>query len=184
VAGSCEHDLPIRPPPTHEMMVAVFDFLDRDAHAPDPDHVPPLAVDHVRGGPPTDNVALVTSSLEAICAWDVDTLVRLYHPDIEFMPLTGTRVESGGYRGHDGVREYMSEARDLWDVLEPVGEVFTDTGDHVIVAGRCRVRGRSSGAESNPVCAWVIGVRDGLIVSHRACESYEEALRVAGVEPP
>jgi ketosteroid isomerase-like protein len=131
----------------------------------------------------SDNVALVRRSLEAICTFDLDTLLEVYAPDVVMLPLTGTRVESGGYRGHDGVRAYISEAEDLWEVLEPVGEVFTDFGDHVLVTGRCRVRGRSSGAESNPVCAWVIGVRDGQIVSHRACESYEEALRVAGVEP-
>jgi ketosteroid isomerase-like protein len=130
-----------------------------------------------------DNVELVRRSFEAMGVWDVDTLLRLYDPDVEFLPLTGTRVESGGYRGHDGVRAYMSEARDLWDVLEPVGEVFTDVGDHVLVTGRCRVRGRSSGAESNPACAWVVGVRDGLIVSHRTCQTYDEALRVAGMEP-
>jgi ketosteroid isomerase-like protein len=131
----------------------------------------------------SDNAAIVRRSLEAICAWDVDTLLELYAPDVQLLPLTGTRVESGGYRGHDGVREYMSEAHDLWEVLEPVGEIFTDVGDYVLVTGRCRVRGRSSGAESNPACAWAIRVCDGRIVSHRACESYEEALRVAGVEP-
>jgi ketosteroid isomerase-like protein len=131
----------------------------------------------------SDYVALVRRSLEAICAWDVDTLLELYAPDVQMLPLTGTRVESGGYVGHDGVRAYMSEAHDLWEVLEPIGDVFTEVGDYVLVTGRCRVRGRSSGAESNPVCAWAIGVRDGRIVSHRACESYEEALRVAGVEP-
>ena len=76
-----------------------------------------------------------------MCAWDLDTLLQLYHPDVQFLPLTGTRVESGGYRGHEGVRAYMAEARDLWDVLRPVGEVFTDVGDHVLVTGRCRVRG-------------------------------------------
>ena len=118
-----------------------------------------------------------------MCAWDVDSLLQLYHPEVEFLPLTGTRVESGGYRGHEGVRAYMSEARDLWDVLQPVGEVFTDVGDHVLVTGRCRVRGRASRAESNSACAWVVGVRDGVIVSHRTCESYDEALRAAGVEP-
>jgi ketosteroid isomerase-like protein len=131
----------------------------------------------------SDNVALARRTLEAICAWDLDTLLQLYDPDIVLLPLTGTRVESGGYRGHDGVRAYLSEARDLWSVLEPVGEDFTDAGDHVIVTGRCRVRGRSSGAESNPACSWIFGVRDGRIVSHRACESYDEALDAAGVEP-
>ena len=131
----------------------------------------------------SDQVALVTRCFEAISARDVDTLLQLYHPDVVLLPLTGTRVESGGYVGHDGVRQYMSEAHDLWEVLEPVGDVFTEVGDHVLVMGRCRVRGRSSGAESDPACSWAIGVRDGLIVSHRACESYEEAQRAAGIEP-
>jgi ketosteroid isomerase-like protein len=131
----------------------------------------------------SDQVALVTRCFEAISARDVDTLLELYHPDVVLLPLTGTRVETGGYRGHDGVREYMSEADDLWDLLQPVGETFTVAGDHVLVAGRCRVRGRVSGAESNPPCSWVMSVRDGLIVSHRACESYEEAERAAGIEP-
>jgi ketosteroid isomerase-like protein len=131
----------------------------------------------------SDNVAIVRKSFEAIRAWDIDTLLGLYDPEIQFLPLTGTRVESGGYRGHDGVRDYLSEAQDLWDVLELVGETFIEAGDHVLVTGRCRVRGRSSGAESNPVCAWVMRVRDGQIVSHRACESFEEAQREAGIEP-
>ena len=112
-------------------------------------------------------------------AWDVEGLLRLYDPEVEFLPLTGTRVESGGFQGHDGVRAYFAEARDLWDVLEPEGDEFRELADCVVVAGHCRVRGRQSGAESDPACAWVIGVRDGTIVSHRTCATYEEALQVA-----
>jgi len=81
------------------------------------------------------------------------------------------------------VRAYFAEARELWDVLEPEGDDYRDLGDRVVVAGRCRVRGRASGAESHPTCAWVIGVRDGTIVSHRTCATYGEALRAAGVGP-
>jgi ketosteroid isomerase-like protein len=131
----------------------------------------------------SDNAKLVARSFEAIRHWDVDTLLRLYHPDVVLLPLTGTRVETGGYRGHSGVRDYLAEARSLWAVLEPQGQAFTDLGDRVVVAGHCRVRGKVSGAESDPTCAWVIGVRDGQIVSHQACATYEEALQVAGVEP-
>jgi ketosteroid isomerase-like protein len=129
-----------------------------------------------------DNAELVARSFEAIRAWDIDALLGLYHPDIEFMPLTGTRVDSGGYHGHAGVRAYLAEAEELWEVMEPEGNSFTEAGDAVLVAGHCRVRGRLSGAESDPVCAWVIRVRDGLIVSHRACSTYDEALDIAGVE--
>jgi ketosteroid isomerase-like protein len=130
----------------------------------------------------SENVALVTRSFEAMRAWDVDALLGLYDTDVEFLPLTGTRVESGGYRGHDGVRAYFAEAQALWDVLEPEGVEYRDLGDRVVVAGRCRVRGRASGAESHPPCAWVIGVRDGKIVSHRTCANFDEALEIATVE--
>ena len=127
-----------------------------------------------------DDVEVVRKSFEAMRAWDVDRLLGLYAPDIEFLPLTGTRVETGGYQGRDGVRAYFAEAAELWDVLEPHGEQFRDLGGGcVVVAGRCRVRGRASGAENNPACAWVIHVRDGAIVSHRTCATYDEALEAA-----
>jgi ketosteroid isomerase-like protein len=131
----------------------------------------------------SENVELVRGSFEAMRAWDIDALLRLYDVDVEFLPLTGTRVESGGYRGHEGVRAYFAEARELWDVMEPEAHEYRDLGDRVLVAGRCRVRGRASGAESYPPCAWVIGVRDGMIVSHRTCATFDEALRIAGVKP-
>ena len=127
----------------------------------------------------SENVTLVRKSFEAMCEWDVDGLLRLYAADVEFLPLTGTRVETGGYQGHDGVRAYFEEARDLWDVLEPEGVEYQDLGDRVLVAGRCRVRGRASGAESNPACAWVIDVRDGKISRHRTCVDFDEALEIA-----
>jgi ketosteroid isomerase-like protein len=131
----------------------------------------------------SENVDLVRRSFEAMGAWDVDALLRLYDPEVAFLPLTGTRVESGGYQGHEGVRAYFAEARELWEVMEPEGHEYSDVGDCVLVAGRCRVRGRLSGAESYPACAWVIGVRDGTIVSHRTCATYDEALQVAGGKP-
>jgi ketosteroid isomerase-like protein len=130
----------------------------------------------------SENVALVRRSFEAMGAWDVDALLELYDTDVEFLPLTGTRVESGGYRGHDGVRAYFAEARDLWDLMVPEGLEFSDLGDRVLVGGRCRVRGRASGAESDQPCGWVIDVRDGKIVSHRTCASFDEAREIALVE--
>jgi ketosteroid isomerase-like protein len=128
----------------------------------------------------SENVELVKQSFEAIRAWDIEGLLRLYHPEIKFMPLTGTRVESGGYLGHAGVRAYLAEAEELWDVMEPDGNHYEDLGDRVVVLGTCRVRGRLSGAETNPACAWVIGVTDGVIVTHRAFSTYAEAEGRAG----
>jgi ketosteroid isomerase-like protein len=131
----------------------------------------------------TYNVSLVKRSFRAIKDWDVDALLRLYDPEIELLPLTGTKVETGGYRGHAGVRQYLEEARALWDLLEPEGHWHEDLGDRVLVSGHCRVRGRASGAESDPLCSWVIHIREGRIVSHRACTTYAEAAELARFKP-
>ncbi len=98
----------------------------------------------------SDNIELVRSSFEAISAWNIEGLLRLYHPEIEFLPLTGTQVETGGYRGHDGVRAYLAEAEELWDVLEPDGSHYEDLGDRVVVAGTCRVRGGRAEPSQRP----------------------------------
>ena len=93
--------------------------------------------------------------------------------------VSAVATETGGFES----KGRFAEARDLWDVMEPEGHEYRDLGDRVLVVGRCRVRGRVSGAESHPACAWVIGVRDGTIVSHRTCATFDEAVQVAGVEP-
>jgi ketosteroid isomerase-like protein len=57
-----------------------------------------------------ENVEVVRLTFEAIGRWDIDALLKLYDPEIEYLPLTGTRVESGGYVGHAGVREYSKRS--------------------------------------------------------------------------
>jgi ketosteroid isomerase-like protein len=92
----------------------------------------------------SDNVDLVRRSFAPMSAWDVDALLRLYGPDVEYLPLTGTRIESGGYRGHEGVRAYFAEARDLWDLMELEAHDHRELGDCVVVVGRCPRAGRDN----------------------------------------
>jgi hypothetical protein len=101
-----------------------------------------------------------------------------YDPEVSFLPLTGTRVESGGYRGHEGARAYFAEARELWEVLEPEGHDFTDLGECVSSqalprAGASEWRGEQSALRlGSPPSR-------GTMVSRMTCATYEEALRVA-----
>ena len=128
-----------------------------------------------------ENVELVRRSFEAIRRWDVEALCELYDPDITFLPLTGTRVESGGYRGHSGVRRYFDEIADIWVELRPYESDIRTTGSHVVVLGGCAVRGRGSGAQSDTPMAWVLTVRDGKITSHRGYGTREQALEAVGL---
>jgi uncharacterized protein len=127
------------------------------------------------------NVEIVRKSFDAIGRGDVDALLDLYDPDIEFEPLTGTRVETGGYRGHRGVRQYFKEANEVWDEVRPVAGEITTTGEEVVVFGHCSIRGKASEIETDSPCAWVITVRDGKITRHRVYRTNSEALEAAGL---
>jgi ketosteroid isomerase-like protein len=126
-------------------------------------------------------VDVVRQSFEAICNRDIDRLIDLYAPDVEFLPLTGTRVETGGYSGHDGVRAYFDEVGEVWDEMRPHADDVRSVGDKVVVLGGCLVRGRGSGAPSDTPMAWVITVQNGKVTSHRGYRTREEALEAVGL---
>jgi ketosteroid isomerase-like protein len=128
-----------------------------------------------------ENVEIVRRSFEAIADGDVDALLSLYDPAVQFLPLTGTQVESGGYRGHRGVRDYFVEAGEIWDEMRPYAEQVQASGDQVVVIGGCAVRGKGSGAVTDSPLAWVVKVRDGKITSHRGFRTADEALEAAGL---
>jgi ketosteroid isomerase-like protein len=128
------------------------------------------------------NIELIRRSFEAIGNRDIEALLRLYQPDAVFRPLTGTLVESGGYRGHDGIRAYFEEVDNVWEAMLPHADDMRSNGDLVVVIGGCVVRGRESGAETDTAMAWVFQVREGRIASHRAFPEAGEALSAAGLE--
>jgi ketosteroid isomerase-like protein len=128
-----------------------------------------------------ENVDIVKRSFDAIAEADLDALLRLYDPAVEFLPLTGTRVESGGYRGHQGVRDHFAEVEEIWDELRPYAIQVRTAGDQVVVVGGCAVRGRASGVVSDSPLAWVVTVRGGKITSHRGFRTAAEALEAAGL---
>ena len=128
-----------------------------------------------------ENVEVVQASFAAIARGDLEGLLELYDPDIQFLPLTGTQVESGGYSGHAGVRDYFAEVAHIWEELRPYAENVEVIGNDVVVLGGCAVRGRGSQVESDSPMAWVITVRNGKITSHRGYRTSAEALKAAGL---
>jgi uncharacterized protein len=127
------------------------------------------------------NVEIVMRSFDAIADGNLDALLSLYDPAIQFLPLTGTRVETGGYRGHQGVRDYFAEVGEVWEEMRPHADQVQTVGDNVVVVGGCAVRGRGSGAVTDSPLAWVITLRDGRITSHRGFRTADEALEAAGL---
>ena len=129
---------------------------------------------------PQENVQIVQLAFDAIRRRDIEALLQLYDTDIEFLPLTGTLVESGGYAGHAGVRDYFEEIAQVWEEMRPYAHTTQPVDDHVVVTGGCAVRG-ISGVESDDRMAWVITLRKGKIVRNRGYGTAEEAFEAVGL---
>jgi len=130
------------------------------------------------------NVEIVQVAFDAIRRRDIEALLALYDADIEFLPLTGTRVESGGYAGHSGVRSYFEEVAEVWEEMRPYAHTTRPVGEYVVVMGGCAVRGIGSGVESDDPMAWVITLRNEKIIRHRGYRNAEEALEAVGLSEP
>jgi ketosteroid isomerase-like protein len=127
------------------------------------------------------NTRVARQTFEAICRRDIDGLLELYDPAIEFEPLTGLEVENSGYHGHDGVRRYFTEVEQVWEQMLPHADSVQCFGDRVLIQGGCAVQGRGSGAMSDNPMAWVLTIADGRVVRHRAFRNAEDAFEA--IEP-
>ena len=81
------------------------------------------------------------------------------------------------YRGHDGIRQYVSDLDDAWELLRADVDDGLAIGATVLLVGRLRYRGRGSGVETENTAGWVIKFRDGKLVSMRAFRDPEHAIQ-------
>ncbi len=128
-----------------------------------------------------ENAAIVHEALAAMARRDLDALLRLFDPEIEYLPLTHSEVEGRGFHGHAGVRAYFAEAGELWHEMYPVADSSMTNGDDVVVIGSCVFRGRGSEIDTRMPMAWVFTVRDGRIVRYRGFSTTAAALTAAGL---
>ena len=85
------------------------------------------------------------------------------------------------YRGHEGVREFLSE---VWEVLADTQLEFREirgVGDQVVAVGHFRGRGKGSGVEAETPFAYVVDFRGRKAIRVRSYLDPKEALEAAGL---
>jgi ketosteroid isomerase-like protein len=91
-------------------------------------------------------------------------------------------VELQTYRGHDGVRRYLSELADSWqEWRQEVEEVFDAGPDTVVAVFRSCVIGKDSGVAVESQRALVCVLSEGRLLRGRVYTSREEALAAVGL---
>jgi ketosteroid isomerase-like protein len=126
-----------------------------------------------------DDLAVVRGAYDAFGRGDLDALIPLLHPEIEWR-TTSSGPFLGTYHGVDEFRGGMNEWTEPFDDLTTAVQEMIDVGEHVLVCHRMRGRGRDSGVEVDLVLWQLVSVRDGKLVRMYDYTTREEALEAVG----
>ena len=88
------------------------------------------------------NVEIVRRSFEAFNARDVEGLVSVSAEDCEWLPLRA-QLEGIVYRGHEGVRQFVSDMDEDWESFRIEPLEFHEGRDLVAVIGQVGALGKS-----------------------------------------
>ena len=128
-----------------------------------------------------ENVEAFKRAVDAANRRDIEGVLSVSDPEVEWhaaLPLLGGDYV---YRGHDGVREFL---RELWEVLADTRLDFPDVrevGDKIVAIGHLRGRGEASGVETETPFGYVVEWENGKATRVRAYLNPKEALEAVGL---
>lgn len=125
-----------------------------------------------------ENVEVARRAVDAFNRRDLEVLVELITPDIEWYPALPGRLKEG-YRGRAGVEAYLREVRNTWKDYCARSSVFSELSDRVLVLGRAEGSGRFTGVTIDSPLGMVIDFRDGRIARVRSFLDHDEAAHAA-----
>jgi ketosteroid isomerase-like protein len=127
-----------------------------------------------------ENIELLRKSVEAYNRRDIEAMLEVWHPEMEWYPFTVQAEGGEAYQGHEGLKQWFANVNATFEGVEARVEEVRDLGDMVVALGHLRARFRSGVSLDTPV-GWLVRYRDGLAVWGRTYQSHAEALEAAGL---
>jgi ketosteroid isomerase-like protein len=122
------------------------------------------------------HVELAREVFAAVGRQDLSRLIELTDPAVEWRSFFALGEAGGVYRGHAGIRRYMSDLADAWEFVRPEIDDGVALGSVVVLVGEIHYRGRGSGVETRSLAGWMLKFRAGKVIIFRAFLDPEEAL--------
>jgi ketosteroid isomerase-like protein len=121
------------------------------------------------------DIEVVKATFAAFAARDLEGVLALADPDIEFIAVTGEQAgRTDPYRGHDGMRQYFRDVAEVWEELRLTPRDFRTSGDRILVTGRVSARSRRRTVTGST--GWIWRVRDGKVTYVRVYDSAADAI--------
>jgi ketosteroid isomerase-like protein len=128
-----------------------------------------------------ENVELWRKWIKAFNARDIEALIALCDPNIEFHSAFAA-VGGATYRGHDALRTWHSDLREAFgEGIRVAPDAYFDLGEHTLTFSTYYARGLHSGAEVVMPATGVTRSRDGLVTYVKVYLDRAGALRDVGV---
>jgi ketosteroid isomerase-like protein len=128
-----------------------------------------------------ENVELLFLNLiDAYNRGDVEAMVDLMHPEVEWYPLSAQVEGDESYRGRDGIRLWAANSAAVWAEIEARIDEVRVLDETVLAFGGLQGRFHS-GVELEMDVAWVYRFRDGLMIWGRLYTKREDALEAVGL---
>jgi ketosteroid isomerase-like protein len=128
----------------------------------------------------SNGVEIVRLAHEALNTGDVDALVELC--DAAFrLDMSDRVLNPAVYEGHDGIRRFYAEVRDVWESYTWEPEELIESGDQVVALLRSSGTGRGSGIELERRTAMVWTVRGDRATSMHFFRDRAAALDATGL---
>src|SRR3954471_14153799 len=115
-----------------------------------------------------ENVKLAREVIEAVEHRNLDRLIELTDPEVEWRSAFADLAEDGVYRGHSGMGRYVRDMNDAWDLVRLDLEDALGVGNVALLVGKIHYRGRGSGVEATLAAGYVISFRQGRVMCFRA----------------
>jgi ketosteroid isomerase-like protein len=108
----------------------------------------------------------------------IESILALWDPSCEL----NAGVEPQTYRGHDGIRRYVSDMADAWkEWRNEIDEILEAGPETVVATFRCRLVGKDSGVPLEARLAAVCVLSEGKLLRLDYYPSRAEALEAVGL---
>jgi ketosteroid isomerase-like protein len=118
--------------------------------------------------------------MEALSNRDLETLIAISDPEVEWQSFFARLGKGGVYTGHQGTREYMRDLADAWEMIRADIDDAIAVGGVALLVGRLHYRGKGSGIETENPAGWMLKFRNGKVICFRAFREPEDALSRVG----
>ena len=126
-----------------------------------------------------ENVEIVRRFYDAYVSGDLESALAAFDPEIEV--YDHDILESGEYRGLEGLFRWQADWESSWESWRWDPEEFIEAGERVVAVLRVHATGRQSGVDVERVDGAVWTLREGRCVRLDYYGSREEALEAAGL---